>query len=96
MHVTLGGFYMHKMQCIFRNSTFPNCRNNLSIFFLTSYHILEVQSSFQLGEDPDYEVSMKPKQSPLEAKFAIHAVIDSLYFMPHISHIFALRIRCLI
>ena len=72
MHVTLGGFYMHKMQCIFRNSTFPNCRNNLSIFSLTSYHILEVQSLLQLV-DPDYEVSMKPKESPLEAKFAIGA-----------------------
>ena len=63
---------MHKMQCSFRNSTFPNCRNNLSIFSLTSYHILEVQSLLQLV-DPDYEVSMKPKQSPLEAKFAIGA-----------------------
>ena len=52
---------------------FPNCRNNLSIFFLTSYHILEVQSLSQLVEDPDYEVSMKPKQSLLEAKFAIGA-----------------------
>ena len=68
---------------------FPNCRNNLSIFFLTSYHILEVQSLLQSVEDPDYEVSMKLKQSPLEAKFAIHAVIDSLYFVPHISHIFS-------
>ena len=68
---------------------FRNCRNNLSIFFLTSYHILEVQSLLQSVEDPDYEVSMKLKQSPLEAKFAIHAVIDSLYFVPHISHIFS-------
>ena len=82
---------MHKMQCIFRNSTFPNCRNNLSIFSLTSYHILEVQSLLQLVEDPDNEVSMKPKQSPLEAKFAIgvgaricvvfHSFVLGVYFL---------------
>ena len=73
MHVTLGGFYMHKMQCIFRNSTFPNCRNNLSIFSLTSYHILGVDVLLLLLKDPNNKVSMKPKQSPLEAKFAIGA-----------------------
>ena len=47
----------------FSTSTFSNDRNNLIIFSLTSYHILEDQSWLLLSEDLDYEVSMEPKQS---------------------------------
>ena len=47
----------------FSTSTFYNDRNNLIIFSLTSYHILEDQSWLLSSEELDYEVSMEPKQS---------------------------------
>ena len=47
----------------FSTFTFSNDRNNLIIFSLTSYHILEYPSWLPSSGDLDYEVRMKPKQS---------------------------------